>query len=380
MDAPAPRQASREILDRPFGVNVAGYLRAETGVGEAVRASTRALEAAEVPHVLNDFFDAWASNIDAPMRGVRAENPFRVNLVHVNADQVSAFVREKQVAYFEGRYNIGFWFWELARFPEEWRSSFDWFDEIWVASAFVQDTISEVAPIPVVKMPLALRPRRAIESQVAREALGLPSNRFVFLYMFDFRSVMERKNPLGLIRAFRRAFADRTDVLLVLKTTNANVAAVGRPVFEAARDAANVRIIDAVVPRDEVDGLIAACDCYVSLHRSEGFGVTIAEAMSFGKPVIATAYAGNMDFTTPENSLLVRYELVTLERDFGPYRRGTTWAEPDLDHAAFLMRNVVTERDAGRALGERARADVSRRLDPLAIGSRMRERLSRMTT
>jgi glycosyltransferase involved in cell wall biosynthesis len=358
---------------------LAGYFRAETGVGEAVRASARAFEAAEVPHVLNDFFDTWASNIDTSMGGVCAENPFRVNLVHVNADQVSAFVREKQAAYFEGRYNIGFWFWELARFPQEWGSSFDWFDEIWVASAFVQDAISEVAPIPVVKMPLALRPRRAIDSQQAREALSLPSNRFVFLYMFDFRSVMERKNPLGLIRAFRRAFGDRTDVLLVLKTTNGNVAAAGRPVFEAAQGAANVRIIDAAVPRAQIEDLIAACDCYVSLHRSEGFGVTIAEAMGFGKPVIATGYAGNMEFTRPENSLLVRYDLVTLDRDFGPYRRGTSWAEPDLDHAVCLMRNVVTEPDAGRALGERARVDVSRMLDPLVIGARMRERLWQMT-
>jgi glycosyltransferase involved in cell wall biosynthesis len=367
------------MLDRPFGVNVAGYLRAETGVGEAVRASARALEAAEVPHVLNDFLDAWASNIDTPVRGVRTENPYRVNLVHVNADQVSTFVREKQAAYFDGRYNVGFWFWELARFPQEWASSFDWFDEIWVASAFVQDAISQIAPIPVLKMPLALRPQRAIESAVTRDALGLPADRFVFLYIFDFRSVMERKNPLGLIRAFRRAFGDRTDVLLVLKTTNGNVAAVGRPVFEAAREAANVRIIDAVVPRVQIDGLIAACDCYVSLHRSEGFGVTIAEAMGLGKPVIATAYAGNMEFTAPGNSLLVRYELVTLQRDFGPYRRGTTWAEPDLDHAASLMRSVVSEPDAGRALGERARADVWRLLDPSLIGARMRERLSRMT-
>jgi glycosyltransferase involved in cell wall biosynthesis len=373
-----PGRGSRTILDRPFGVNVAGYLRAETGVGEAVRASARALEAAEVPHVLNDFLDAWASNIDMPVRDVRRENPYRVNLVHVNADQVSTFAQEKQTAYFEGRYNVGFWFWELARFPQEWASSFDWFDEIWVASAFVQDAISQIAPIPVVKMPLALRPQRTTGSPVTREALRLPADRFVFLYIFDFRSVMERKNPLGLIRAFRRAFGDRTDVLLVLKT-NGDVAAVGRPVFEAAREAANVRIIDAVFPRAAIDGLIAACDCYVSLHRSEGFGVTIAEAMGYGKPVIATAYAGNMEFTTPGNSLLVRYDLVTLERDFGPYRRGTTWAEPDLDHAAALMRKLVTEPDARRALGERARADVSRLLDPSIIGARMRERLSRMT-
>jgi glycosyltransferase involved in cell wall biosynthesis len=359
-------------------VNLAGYLRAETGVGEAARASARALEAAELPHVLNDVLDAWASNIETTARGARAENPYRVNLVHVNADQVSAFVRGKQAAYFEGRYNVGFWFWELARFPKEWARSFEWFDEIWVASAFAQDAISQMAPIPVVKMPLALRPRGAMGSPITRDALGLPTNRFIFLYVFDFRSVMERKNPLGLIQAFRRAFGDRTDVLLILKTTNGDVGGVGRPVFEAAQGAANVRIIDAVVPRAEIDGLIAACDCYVSLHRSEGFGVTIAEAMGFGKPVIATAYAGNMEFTTPGNSLLVRYELVSLERDFGPYRRGTTWAEPDLDHAASLMRKVVTEPDAGRALGERARADVSRVLDPSFIGARMHERLSRV--
>jgi glycosyltransferase involved in cell wall biosynthesis len=133
-----------------------------------------------------------------------------------------------------------------------------------------------------------------------------------------------------------------------------------------------------VMPRAGVDELMVACDCYVSLHRSEGFGLTIAEAMQLGKPVIVTAYAGNLEFTTPANSLLVQYRLIELDRDFGPYRRGGAWAEPDLDHAAALMCHAVERPEAARALGERARADVVRQLDAAVVGGRMRERLASM--
>ena len=143
---------------------------------------------------------------------------------------------------------------------------------------------------------------------------------------------------------------------------------------EAARGA-NVRILDEVMRRDEVDQLMADCNAYVSLHRSEGFGLTLAEAMTHGKPVIATGHGGNTDFMTADNSYLVPYRLVELARDVGPYRKDWHWAEPDVDHAAALMRHVYERRDLAREVGERGRLDVERQLDPGRVGRLIRERL-----
>ena len=110
--------------------------------------------------------------------------------------------------------------------------------------------------------------------------------------------------------------------------------------LQEAAAGANVRILDQVLSRADIDALLELSDCYVSLHRSEGFGLTIAEAMSLAKPVIATAYSGNMDFMTLSNSFPVNYRLTAIERDYGPYRQGWPWADPDLEHAAALMRHV----------------------------------------
>jgi glycosyltransferase involved in cell wall biosynthesis len=146
--------------------------------------------------------------------------------------------------------------------------------------------------------------------------------------------------------------------------------------MQAAAKGANISVVDAVISRAEVNALYRLCDCYVSLHRSEGFGLTIVEAMAAGKPVIATAYSGNMDFMTPHNSFPVRYNLTEIERDHGPYRKGWHWAEPDLDHAVELMRHTYESRDDSAAIGERARKDVLGQLHPGVIGEKMKRRLT----
>jgi hypothetical protein len=194
--------------------------------------------------------------------------------------------------------------------------------------------------------------------------------------MFDLQSSLHRKNPTALIEAFKMAFDDRDDVVLVLKWTRSRDVELGVAVPRLDSDAKNIKVIDDVLEREEVNALLNMCDCYVSLHRSEGFGLPIAEAMILGKPVIVTAYSGNMDFTTPGNSLLVKYRMVDIAENYGPYKKGCLWADPDVQHAAELMRYVYENREAAREIGRRAQADILGSYHPSIAGQAMKDRLT----
>jgi glycosyltransferase involved in cell wall biosynthesis len=195
------------------------------------------------------------------------------------------------------------------------------------------------------------------------------------LYAFDVSSQTERKNPVGAIRAFRQAALPAEDAVLVLKFTNADYDRDAVRRLHAEAEDLNVIMLEGHMDREELAALINTADGYLSPHRSEGFGLTLLEAMALGKAVLATNYSGNVDFMTPDNSYPIDYRLTPLTRDYGPYRRGAEWAEPDLDHAARLIREVVGNREEARARGARARADVERDWTPAASALRMRARL-----
>ena len=355
------------------GINVAGYVTSEKGVGEGMRAHLRSIAAAGVPHVINNFVDSGSQNIQSEYQIV-PENPYFANLVCVNADQVPYFSRKKR-GYFSQHYNIGCWAWELASFPEEWRSSFDYFHELWVPSTFVQQALLEVSPIPVLRMPYSIDQQVAIAPEWNRQRFGIADDAFVFLFMFDFFSFMERKNPLGLIRAFQAAFGGSRDVVLVIKHSHRDAEPAAYETLRQAAEGKNVILLDMVLPRAGVKTLMNICDCYVSLHRSEGFGLTLTEAMSVGKPVIATAYSANTDFMDESNSYPVRYRLVEIEKNHGPYKRGKVWADPDPDHAAQLMRYIYENREAAASIAKKGQEDIQRQLNPEAVGGMFTERL-----
>ena len=366
--------------DKPFGVNLAGYLEAETGVGEAGRAAVRALDAAGVSYVLNNVIDSGSANVNSGAYDFTHHNPYSVNLIHINADQVPIFCAEKGAQYFTGRYNIGYWFWELSQFPDIWYPSFRPFDEIWTASSFIHDALARVSPVPVVRMPPALSAELSSTKSLSRNELGIPLDEFLFLFMFNFGSVLERKNPLGIVEAFKRAFSKRDNTTLVLHVAHPEHDPAAAEVLNLACRESKIRIIDRLMNRVESNTLMAMCDCYVSLHRSEGFGFTIAEAMALEKPVIVTAYSGNMDFTSPGNSLLVKYKLVEIDRDYGPYRKGWVWADPDLDHAAQLMRDVYENMAKAQEIGRQAKQDILELLSPRAVGQQIADRLMRIAS
>jgi len=366
-----PRLGARPDLP---GVNVTGHARSEKGMGEVLRSMVRGLEAAAIPHAVVDLEDQGSANRDRTLVGLQRENPYPVNLIHLNADGLPGVVQVLGAPFFRGRHNIGYWLWEQPEFPEKYHPGFAYLDEVWVASDYCLEALARVSPIPVVKVPPPL-PEEGLRTRgVGRGYFGLDERQRVFLFMFDAHSIVERKNPRGLIRAFKRAFPDDPDARLVLKVVHAPRALLDGLADEAGDP--RVVIIDRLLERDEVNSLLELSDCYVSLHRSEGFGLTLAEAMALGKPVIATGYSANLDFMNVGNSLLVRHQVVTLDRDHAPYPRGSTWAEPDLEHAAELMRAVAADPERARLLGQRARADVMAYLSPAAAGARIAGRLA----
>ena len=355
------------------GINIAGYMSSELGVGEAARQMRSAFVAAGIETV---ELDVPVASGEMPERlGVLAPDrlPFSRNLVCVNADMVPEFAAATDPCFFEGRYSIGLWFWELAEFPSTLRRSFEPLDEVWVATEHVAEGVRADAPIPVETVRLPVTPEPPAE--LSRAELGMPDE-FCFLFAFDYRSVLKRKNPLGLVDVFSRTFAPESGVHLVLKAIgNHRHPEDAAALRMAAAAQPHVTLIDETVSVREKNAMIAACDCYVSLHRSEGFGLTLAEAMYFGRPVIATGYSGNLDFMTDENSYLVGYEMTTVGPDAPPYQAEARWAEPDIDQAAQLMRRVIENRDEAAAKGARAAEDIRRTHSPEAAAEIIKARI-----
>ncbi len=357
------------------GVNVAGYLTAEVGVGEAARGYVAALKSLGVQTAFTDFAVGTLSRKeDKTLSGFSSTNPYPINLVCINADQVPNFIAHVGSQYFEQKHNIGVWWWELPELLEEWRDRFADFNEIWVGSTFTYQSISKHSPIPVSKIPPVVQVE--LSQVYPKEHFGLADSEFIFLFVFDFLSYFARKNPTAIAEAFKKAFHPDEPVRLVFKCINGEHDPDNFNCLKNAIDDARITIIDSYLSKDEKNGLINACDCYVSLHRAEGFGLTLAEAMLLEKPVIGTGWSGNMDFMTINNSYPVEYELTRIITDHGPYyRRGQIWAEPSIQHAAQLMREVYDHPEAAKKKAKRAAADIHLMHSPAAVAKVVKARL-----
>ena len=343
--------------EQPSGVNLVGFLRAEFGQGEVARRLAAALDQAGIPFAtINNgaVHHRQAHDFELP---TDREAPHGTNLLCLNAEHLLTFAEGKRRDVLNERYSIGVWFWETSLFPDRLRPAFDLVDEVWAASDFVARTLAEETWKPVVTFPLPVA--APPPPGISRAELGLPPDRFVFLFTFDFWSTSARKNPLGLIEAFRLAFEPGSGPMLFVKSISGERhPAELRALEEAAAGHPDIQLSDGYLPPAHMQALVAHCDCYASLHRSEGFGLGLAEAMALGKPTLATGYSGNLAFMDEENSYLVPYRLGEVPAGAGPYPEGATWAEPDVEEAARLMRRVVEEPDEAHAKAALGRATI----------------------
>jgi glycosyltransferase involved in cell wall biosynthesis/2-polyprenyl-3-methyl-5-hydroxy-6-metoxy-1,4-benzoquinol methylase len=346
------------VSDPLWGVNVAGFFRSELGLGEAARLVISGLDVAHVPAlpVQGSFVPPCRQGAEFTF-ATPDEAPYPINILCLNGDAVPAFAQEAGDDFFAGRHTIAMWWWEVGELPASWQEAFRWVDEVWVATDHIKDLIEPSCPVPVTKvtLPVAQPP----VAGVTRAELGLPEDDFVFLYVYDYHSTEARKNPSGLVQAFKQAFPEDAGAHLVLKCINADTmfAHHDRVLLEVG-DRSDITFVDRYLSVGEKNALIARSDCYVSPHRSEGFGLTPAEAMLVGTPVIATNYGGVLEFLNEENAYLVDYVMRPVGEHAEPYPADAEWADPDLDELARRMRYVFEHREEAAARAERGAREV----------------------
>lgn len=355
--APKPsRQSNRAAA----GVVIAGELTRASGLGETGRLMAAAAKRLSLP--------VWTVDLPPPVKSkseitlpASALPPPGVPLVlHVNAPLLPLALLRLPAVITRNRPIIGYWAWEMPEVPPEWRPALACVNQVWVPSRFTAAVLEPLLPGRVRVVPPALAVVPPIASPLGRQAFGLPDEAVVVLVSFNLASSFARKNPFAAIAAFRGAFGDRPDRILVMKIAHPEHAPADFARLAQMACAPNIRLETRTLPPEDRHALTACADIVLSLHRGEGFGLVLAEAMLLGKPVVATAWSGNTDFMDDTNAALVGYRLVPARDDRLVYRG--LWAEPDVAEAAAHLRTLANDPDLRRNMGERARISTSQQL------------------
>jgi len=359
------------------GVGVFGYLKTLNGVGQAGRLIVEALNSVGYPLV---EFDVGNPNEIPKISNLKATKfEFNKVILSVDAHSIRSITTAIGKKFLHGKYVIAQWFWELEEVPDYYQEAFEVIDELWVPTAYMKSAFTAVAPskVNIRHMPLPLVGPKT-SSSLGRSHFGI-GQEFMFLFIFDFLSVMKRKNPIGLVEAFSAAFSENEGPILVIKTINGDkrIAEMAQ-LKSACMNRKDIVILEQEFNKSEIDSLISISDSYVSMHRAEGLGLTLAEAMSAGKPVIATNYSGNLDFMNSENSILVPWQRIEVGSGAEGYSPTATWAEPDLNACASAMREFWSNSSLARALGLRAQASLELDFSYVATGKRMAQRLQQI--
>ncbi|MCX7360109.1 MAG: glycosyltransferase [Alphaproteobacteria bacterium] len=363
------------------GAALVGYARGELGMGEHVRMTAVSMEAEGVPMgIVNISENLLARQEDRRFDHLHSEQAdFRANIFHVNADQLPVVTASLGDRFLSGKCNIAYPFWELGQFPDDWMPQLNAMDELWAPTRFIQEALA-IAQRPVVHMPVAVELAPGYEKW-RREDFDLPNDAFVFLFYFDLASFSSRKNPVGVLEAFKLGLTFvgarlPREVRLVVKVISADrFPSEFAHLQEMTRSVPGVVLMPDVFSADKIHGLVNCADAFVSLHRSEGFGRGPAEAMRLGKVAIATGYSGNMDYMNEANSFPVPFHLRPVGEGEYPYGAGQHWADPDIREAATIMARLMGEPSLSREVGARARAYMIEHHAKDVIGRRYADRL-----
>lgn len=366
----------RFILARPMPAGqapeplaVAGLFRSASGIGESVRRCAAALRRQGLDPVCIDLTEALGQTSDLPPYPESAPLPLDMTgtlLLHVNGPETARALFKLGMLRPRAWRTIGYWAWELPVGPRSWTGASRYLTEVWTPSRFVTDAVRPICQVPVRTVPHFVVAPIDPAAKSRPDGLQLPDNALVVFVIADGRSSLRRKNVEGAVRAFCKAFPVRSDVRLVIKCRNLDEfpeeqERLGDEIGGDPR----IELIDRTVSRAEMDWLQNRCDILLSMHRSEGFGLHLAECMALGKPVIATGWSGNLDFMSDDVAALLPYRLMPVDAQLPVYRgfSDAEWADPDIEAAVTHLRRLAEDRDERNALGARARAAIQRHLD-----------------
>ncbi|MDP2903509.1 MAG: glycosyltransferase [Methylovulum sp.] len=350
-------------------INFAGFLNAPSGMGESARSMRTTLIQANVvchemalPHPQANY----ENFPDKPLFFGWPKDSAALSVTVANADSTGLLETFLPHSYW-ARKNVGYWVWETEELPFKFKDSEKLFDEIWTPSQYSAEAIARTTQLPVRVLPHTLDFEAIDKAKADRKRFGLPEQGTLFGFIFDPQSVIERKNVTGLVNAFRQAFKGDDDCYLALKINGKTQGAYEYEMIRAMAGLDRVLFLEATYTRAETFNFIKSLDVYVSLHRSEGFGLTCAEAMALGLPVVASNYSGNLEFMDENNSLLVPTKVIETSRPYGPYPMGTRWGDPDMEAAATMLRRLK-DKSLRLDIGQRGEASVRQTLNPAKIG------------
>lgn len=352
-----------DSMKYPGGMNLIANIKADTGLGESSRIVASDLQNAEIPFTIYNFALPGQNSGTNEKFEYKISNtlPYAINMIHINPNEMATSLKEIGFEILDYHYNIGFWSWELEDFPLEWKGCIDILDEVWTPSEFASNSIRKLTDKKV--RTLSHFVFAEVDEKYDRAYFGLPEDKFLFLIVYNSGSVAERKNPQAAINAYKKAFEnDNAKVGLVIKVSNASEKEL-QELQEELRNVKNVFFIVDNLRKDEVNSLIKNVDVYVSLHRAEGFGLVLAEAMQLGTAVIATAWSGNMEFMNEDVACLVAYKLIPVTTEQGGFSQKSVWADADVGQAAEYMKKLWKNPEYYSSLCENAKTYIENRIN-----------------
>ncbi|MBR2823425.1 MAG: glycosyltransferase family 4 protein [Clostridia bacterium] len=358
----------------PPGINEYGLFRATIGLSQGAKLYARALEKTGIPlSLVSISFAPMHPDTDHSYdRALSRGGKYAVNLIHVNAPSMEGAFTAFPRRLFDNHYNIGVWLWELETLPASWREALPFVDELWVPSRFIAGAVQKETDKPVTVIPYGIETPTA---PCGRADFGFPEGTFLALAMYDSYSYASRKNPEGAIAAFEQAFGGRAeDAALVLKVAN------GKPeelrALRERLDRSGIRyfLVTERLEKPKLNAMIACCDVFMSLHRSEGFGLVVAEAMNLAVPVIATGWSANAEFMPPECTCRVGYTMVPVGDAYQAEGEPQVWAEPDVAEAARFLRRLKDQPAEARRMALAAQEYLRREYSIEKCAEKMRKR------